>query len=336
MVPPRVLTATIVLIATAIVSPVRGGPRPGQRDDAKYRAEAQQREVKMRMEKAHREMEQQRRGPPGAKVGLSPEALAAAGRGLTPRGAPLPGLGTSAKTAPARRRPGGKANEPRYDLRDGTLLAYAFRLEMQEEEEHRGLAGIALFELDAKTPGKVRVRACDNLRSVSDLAQPLAFPTNSELIKSSFQLDADGIEPAVDGELPHYLGRPQDWFFPPLPRGVDRPETGLYFVQRGPWLSQDREPDRQDRGLFRWTVQVVRSTPSHWELIDRRWFRTEDGSQEFEGNGQISFGGGRAGGQMVSRSFRGTHALHGVTTEIMLRVQQLPIDELRDVILPGE
>lgn len=330
---PQAAATTVLAIAVVV-----GGAfaRGGQNDDLKRQVEAHQREVKQRIEKGRREMEQMRREME-AKVGR-PRTTGSPPRSPSAHTLPAPhpaNLGSGKANASAAPRSIAKAPELRacYDLRDGTLLAYQFRLETQADEDRRLLAGIAIFEIDAKTSGSVHVLARDNLQFASALAAAPSLPVGSEMIRATFSLESDGLSPVIEGELPELLGRPQDWFFPPLPQTVDQPKASGYTVQRGTWLSQVPEWDKQNRGFFEWEVKVVRSTASRLELADRRSFRTDDRAQEFEGTGQISFDrGGKSGGRMVSRAFRGTCSLYGKKTQVSLSVQQLSVEQLRGLV----
>jgi hypothetical protein len=64
-------------------------------------------------------------------------------------------------------------------------------------------------------------------------------------------------------------------------------------------------------------------------LRDTRNFRTDDRSQVLTGSGQIDFDA--RDGLVKSRVFRGTYTLHGLVTQISLKIDRLGDQQLREL-----
>ena len=212
----------------------------------------------------------------------------------------------------------------------GRTFAYALLLETKTAERQQYLAGVALFEVEENVGGRARLAARDNLRHLSELtALRPELPGSSRMLDATLHVAADGIEPVVEAFMPNMLGRPQDWFFPPLPHSVDDSRSEGYTVDRGSFMKRIPEWDKQNRGYFRWEVKAASFNGSRLALQDRRDFRTSDRSQELVGSVQIEFD--RSSGLMSTRVFRGTYTLLGRKSETSLRIDRLSDEQVRQL-----
>jgi hypothetical protein len=295
------LVITIALVAASVETAA------GQ-NDLRTKVQYQQRLAREKIERARREAEWRR---------LHPEAR-------TPVRHPSSAAAKLPNSAPSR-----KHNEPEtinepppeYAFAPGKAFAYSFVLETTSGEQRSYLAGIAAFRVEDAGDSSL-LSASDNLQYVSSLASLASgFPRGSSMVKAALHVDEDGIEPVIEDTLPHMLGRPHDWFFPPLPPSAKEPRTKGYTVEYGSFLDRPSRLEKSARGHFQWEVKPTGASKSRLTMRDSRYFRTDDRSQEFVGSGQIDFD--LANGLMTSRTFRGKYTLHGLATEISLRVERL-------------
>jgi hypothetical protein len=129
--------------------------------------------------------------------------------------------------------------------------------------------------------------------------------------------------------MPNMLGKPQDWFFPPLPEAGSDSRSAGYTVERGSWLNKPADWDKANRGYFQWEVKTVSATSSRLKLRETRSFRTDDRSQELVGSGEFEFD--LTSGLMTNRSFAATYTLHGKQTRMSLNVTRLSEQQILDL-----
>ena len=308
----RIVAPFRVVTAVAIVLAVQAATTSlAQQSDLKSQVEARQREVRARIEKARREMDDAQRRPWV--------------RGKMP---PIPE--TPAKTSVNGTASGARSRPNEYQFTPGKTFAYVFLLETTKDDRKLHIAGFAVFKVEENLGRNARISARDNLRHVLDLAalEP-AFPQRSRMIDATLHVDGDGYEPAVEGTLPNLLGRPVDWFFPPLPDAVTGSRTQGYPVERGNVFTAPPAWDKRNRGFFQWEVKATASMPSQLTLKDSRLLRTDDRSQELVGSGEIVFD--RSEGLMARRAFRGTYTSLGRVAQISLTIERLSDQRLREL-----
>ena len=217
-----------------------------------------------------------------------------------------------------------------YQFPPGKTFAYVFLLQTTRSGLQEYIAGFAVFKVEENLGGTARLAACDNLRRAYDLAaiEP-ALPRRARMIEAKLELHGDGKEPLVDGGLPYLLGRPSDWFFPPLPASVGEWRRDGYAVERPNLFTAPPAWDRRNRGFFQWGVRIANSTPPLVTLRDSRSLLAEDRSTELSGSGEIVFD--RSEGLMARRVFRGTLMSRGETAQIVLTIERLSEQQLSEL-----
>ncbi|MGE0757832.1 MAG: hypothetical protein AB7F89_15315 [Pirellulaceae bacterium] len=242
---------------------------------------------------------------------------------------PSPATKASATAKAAAGSPS-SAQLVRYNLPEGRTIAYWFLLEATTGQEQTRIAGIAQFDVQKDQGGGWQIRAHDNLRHVSNSQISWSLPRGSRLVDATFDVSTSGIEPIIEERLPYLLGRSRDWFFPPVPRDLRAERGEGYDVQRGSFLMNAPQWDKQNRGHFSWDVRVSSGASPVVRLVDRRTFSTDDRVQEISGSGEIVFDLDQ--GMMLSRTFRGTYALFGRRTDITLRVSRFSEQQLSQLV----
>ena len=224
-------------------------------------------------------------------------------------------------------RPKPDPRKVRYKFVPGKAFVYVFTFASHSGQRDRYLAGFASFKVEEASDKKARLAVRDNIRYVSSLSQvKTQLPRRTHLLKSTFHIPVSGDRPSVDGLMPSMLGTPRDWFFPPMPDTVAENRASGYSVERGSGFSGAAKWDKLNRAYFKWSVKPVRHSATRLRLKDTRFFRTENGSLELKGTGEIDFD--LRSGLMRSRQFKGTYKSLGRTSNFVVKVNRLSREQI--------
>jgi hypothetical protein len=203
----------------------------------------------------------------------------------------------------------------KYAFNGGEEFAYAFSMRIAgrgKVSPDQVVAGIAVFQATKNSGGRWEVLARDNIQPLppSGTLRPTPRGQKTMMLNRAINVDGDGDEPRLDGDLPALLGSIEDWFFPPIPpmlqvkggrRGVGTP---VVRTDTGRWRDVGfyNPNDEGARGYYEWEVTPVENRDGLLKVEDKRTFRNRIGSIELVGRGTFRFDVQR--GILRSRSFQ--------------------------------
>ncbi len=190
----------------------------------------------------------------------------------------------------------------KYAFNDGREFAYAFDLHLKvgsRKPWEERTAGIAVFQANKDLHGRWEVLARDNIQAVSASGAHRRTPQGQKttMLSRVLNVDVDGDEPSLDGNLPALLGNLGDWFFPPIVPYVQTEARGrgrgmaVVRTDTGKWRDVGfYDPDDESaRGYYEWGIKPLKESGGVLSVEDTRTLRNRIGSIELAGRGTFAF-----------------------------------------------